>query len=229
MNDLEEKRINKRLNTTTLNGVSLKDCAEGIVKLTKNAEELVGFADLFIRKYKKERAIIFLVAAFEECSKIKFLLSEGVIMATEEFTTSKTKGLSTKYFFKNFRSHKSKLEMPFNIQGEQLIMEGKFDEASTLISKGKSFIELGRQRGLYVDFESGKFTSPKESFISNKFLQDNFKNFKNYVVNLVKQNRDTFGKSVGTCLKKLKSMKTTLIYLEKNRFKNQLLRKIVKK
>lgn len=210
---IDKKKLHQYVKTPVLSGLSLEQCAKGIIKLLDNAGDLLKEAELFVQKDKKERAVIFLVAALEEYSKV-IRLSENAITPIEDKRDRKTK---TKNFFKEFKHHKSKQTLGYGSLQQPLISNFGFLEAHSLAKRAQPFLESARTRGLYVDFEKGEFLSPKEAFTKNAFLQQKFDSFVRDLNKSIEESRKYFGRDVEICLRKFKMARSIIYGLEGSR------------
>lgn len=183
--------------TIILENITIEDSANTIQTLLTNAESLITESKIFLKRKQKERAIVFIVAALEEYSKINFLLTAVM------FPNDKAINYATKKFLRNFRNHKSKQVEGMSLLEEKLISEMKYLEASDIAERNRPFIEEARQRTLYVDYVNNKFISPTEAFENNKFLKEHFNEFIKDVSKAINDARKLYGRSVDTTIRKL--------------------------
>lgn len=186
----DEALIHKYGKTIILEGLALADCAKGIMKCVENAENLVQYSKVFIKKDDKIKATIFLVAALEEVGKTNFLLTQS-IFPFKQLDIQK----ATKEFWKKFRSHSKKQTAAIFLQenrSNRKILFSKFLKKRVEVKMFVSLIESARKSSLYVDFGQEGFVSPKEAFSKNDFLTIHFDKFAKKTFLLVKEAREMF-------------------------------------
>lgn len=202
---------------TSIDGMSLQNSADGILKCLDNAEDLIQEALYLEKKGKKARALSLYIIALEETSKTTYILTE----ASFSPSSLPIKRADTKFFLRKFKGtfgHKSKQLFGLGIyeleeEFKKRYTGKKYQEAYKLVNvlteKIQPFVEKARQDVFYVNFVAGKFLLPEELLKLNSHFSDvaNYKKLKINVIKQVTDSRKMFGKDRKSCMYFLKGMR----------------------
>jgi AbiV family abortive infection protein len=194
-------------NYLILDNVTVKEAANGIVKLIKNSEDLLDSAEILIEAKRIERAVVLIIAALEESEKVYALTTE-----LYEKRTVEEKNVFSKFFWKKWRHHGRKQLGALVFLNDNFLQtlssfDSKgIDELTKKTQVDQKFLETARKLGLYVDFDGKIFKSPLESFQENKYIRSNWKKLLSRVRSTVESQKHLYSIYPEDCMSRLKTM-----------------------
>jgi AbiV family abortive infection protein len=203
-------------NLLILNNVTIKEAANGIIKLVKNAEDLLDIADVLMKAKKEERAIVLIVAALEEASKVNSITTE----LFKKETVAERNSVS-KLFWRKWTHHSWKQQLALASLHEDFgeiigsFDSKRIDELTKISKEEQKFLEKARKLGFYVDFVDNKFMSPLESFKKNKYVKANLNKLLKKIRVMVEGEKEWYSVDPNTCVSRLKTIYAFFNYANK--------------